>query len=157
MQFRVLTISPYILKFRASWRRQRGERGQTSPRIQPDDDCSLLSLISVPWSAPASAQARTCYCLPSAHTFTVMSPHRRAACHSQLLFKMCWRGLAPLQPQLVSLWQHENNPEMGAKLEHPCCVASYLRLLQQVCVRWKVLGRVQNMRRILKRNTFYNL
>ena len=115
MQFRVLTISPYILKFRASWRRQRGERGQTSPRIQSDDDCSLLSLISVPWSAPASAQARTCYCLSSAHTFTVMSPHRRAACHSQLLFKMCWRGLAPLQPQLVSLWQHENNPEMGSK------------------------------------------
>ena len=43
----------------------------------------------------------------------------------------------------------------GAKHEQLIHVACYLHCGR--CARWKVLVRVQNMRRILKRNTFYNL
>ena len=158
MQFRVLTIHSEV--HAQDWRRQRGAPCSQSGLMMiaqcGPDLCPPWAPLPPHLTDPHLLLSPVCSHIDSYVTSQGDRGHntRHTASGAASPHLNCLGGAgASLAAACVIVTSGESRDR--AKHELLIHVACYLHWGR--CARWKVLVRVQNMRRILKRNTFYNL
>ena len=151
MQFRVLTIHAQ----EGAWTDADREGGLAPYPVKSDDDCSLELYRPdlCPSLCPrisALSQTRTC-CLLTHSQLCHLTGRGLTTQHSQLSFKLSWRLSSRSVCHCDKMRRMRRWRQTWASSY--CLLPSVLEQVYPL----KVLLRVQNMRRILKRGTFYNL